>query len=78
MRTSLLPHLYDVLSYNINRKNANVHVYEMGSIFHTNESPLNTQPEEQEYLAAALTGTWQENKWQARRSKLISLYLRDL
>ena len=41
MRTSLIPHLFDVVSYNLNRKNQDVHVYEVGSIFESRERTLN-------------------------------------
>ncbi|MBM0067156.1 phenylalanine--tRNA ligase subunit beta [Alkalicoccobacillus gibsonii] len=74
MRTSLLPHLYDVLSYNVNRKNANMHVYEIGSIFRSNEETLTTQPSEHEYVAGALTGVWQENTWQGEK-KVVDFFV---
>ncbi|MDQ0208067.1 phenylalanine--tRNA ligase subunit beta [Alkalicoccobacillus murimartini] len=74
MRTSLLPHLYDVLTYNVNRKNQNVHVYEMGSIFHSTEPTLQTQPSEQELLAGALTGVWHENSWQGEK-KVVDFFV---
>ena len=74
MRTSLLPHLYDVLSYNVNRKNQNVHVFEIGSIFKSTEETLLTQPSEQEYLAGALTGVWQENSWQGEK-KVVDFFV---
>lgn len=67
MRTSLIPHLFDVLSYNLNRKNANVHVYEIGSIFLSEEDTLTKQPREQEMLAGALTGVWLEHEWQGEQ-----------
>ncbi|TSB48006.1 phenylalanine--tRNA ligase subunit beta [Alkalicoccobacillus porphyridii] len=78
MRTSLLPHLYDVLAYNVNRKNHNVFIYEMGSIFHSNESPLTSQPEEKEYLSVALTGVWHESKWQTEKKQVDFFVIKGL
>ncbi|KHF41018.1 phenylalanine--tRNA ligase subunit beta [Halalkalibacter okhensis] len=67
MRTSLIPHLFDVLSYNVNRKNHDVHVFEIGSIFLTNEEVLTKQPTEREMVAGALTGLWHEHSWQGEK-----------
>ncbi|GAE30150.1 phenylalanine--tRNA ligase subunit beta [Alkalihalobacillus hemicellulosilyticus] len=67
MRTSLIPHLFDVLSYNLNRKNTDVHVYEIGSIFLSEEEALTKQPREHEMVAGALTGVWHEHVWQGER-----------
>ncbi|GAE26143.1 phenylalanyl-tRNA synthetase beta chain [Halalkalibacter wakoensis JCM 9140] len=70
MRTSLIPHLFDVLSYNVNRKNQNVHVFEIGSIFLTDEETLTKQPIEREMVAGALTGVWYEHNWQGEKNKV--------
>lgn len=78
MRTSLLPHLYDVLSYNVNRKNLNVHVYEMGSIFLTKEATLSEQPSEREFLAGALTGLWHEHTWQGEKKQIDFFVVKGL
>lgn len=67
MRTSLIPHLFDVLSYNFNRKNQDVHVYEIGSIFLSEEETLTKQPKEKEMVAGALTGLWHEHSWQGEK-----------
>ncbi|WP_078555434.1 phenylalanine--tRNA ligase subunit beta [Bacillus alkalicellulosilyticus] len=64
MRTSLVPHLLDVISYNLNRKVQDVSVYEIGSIFLSKEQPITKQPEEKEMLAGAFTGLWVNHSWQ--------------
>jgi phenylalanyl-tRNA synthetase beta chain len=74
MRTSLIPHLFDVLSYNFNRKNQDVHVYEIGSIFLSNEETLTNQPTEREMVAGALTGVWLEHGWQGEK-KAVDFYV---
>ncbi|ARK31669.1 phenylalanine--tRNA ligase subunit beta [Halalkalibacter krulwichiae] len=70
MRTSLIPHLFDVLSYNVNRKNQDVHVYEVGSIFLSDEEKLTNQPTEKEMVAGALTGMWLEHGWQGEKKQV--------
>ncbi|ERN52488.1 phenylalanine--tRNA ligase subunit beta [Alkalihalophilus marmarensis] len=67
MRTSLIPHLFDVLTYNLNRKNQDLHLYEVGSIFTSEEKVLTKQPVEREMVAAAFTGLWLEHPWQAEK-----------
>ncbi|NEU29841.1 phenylalanine--tRNA ligase subunit beta [bacterium LRH843] len=67
MRTSLIPHLFDVISYNLNRKNQSVHIYETGSIFLSEEETLTKQPIEREMVAGALTGLWHEHIWQGEK-----------
>ncbi len=70
MRTSLIPHLLDVITYNLNRKNQHVHIYEIGSIFLTDEVPLKEQPVEQEMIAGALTGHVLEHAWQGEKKSV--------
>lgn len=70
MRTSLIPHLFDVLSYNLNRKNQAVHIYEIGSIFLSDEAKLTIQPTEREMVAGALTGLWHEHSWQGEKKEV--------
>ncbi|WP_062355286.1 phenylalanine--tRNA ligase subunit beta [Bacillus kwashiorkori] len=59
LRLSLLPHLLDAISYNIARKNDNIALFEIGSIFLSKGA--NVQPEEREHLAGALTGLYVSN-----------------
>src|SRR5690606_10158248 len=67
MRTSLVPHLLDVIKYNINRKNNDVHIYEVGSVFIADEVPLKAQPLEKEMVAGALTGLAVDHLWQMEK-----------
>ncbi|WP_100405056.1 phenylalanine--tRNA ligase subunit beta [Bacillus solitudinis] len=74
MRTSLIPHLFDVLTHNLNRKNNDVHVYEMGSVFTSEEETITKQPNEREMVAGALTGMWHEHAWQGEK-KPVDFYV---
>ena len=64
LRLSLLPELLNRLTYNVARKQENVALYEVGSVFLTNEEKLTKQPKEHVRLAGAITGTWVDHKWQ--------------
>jgi phenylalanyl-tRNA synthetase beta chain len=59
LRPSLLPGLLDSLRHNINRKNYDVALFEIGRVF-TNE---NGQPKEERRVAIALTGQRSSNFW---------------
>ncbi|OXM85343.1 phenylalanine--tRNA ligase subunit beta [Paenibacillus rigui] len=63
LRTSLIPHLIDVASYNRNRNTDNVAVFEIGKVFVTDESSLTRLPEEKLLLSALLTGKRQDTHW---------------
>ncbi|KYG32230.1 phenylalanine--tRNA ligase subunit beta [Alkalihalobacillus trypoxylicola] len=78
MRTSLIPHLFDVISYNNNRKNQDVFIYEIGSIFLSDEAPLTKQPLEKEMLAIALSGLWQNHSWQGEKKKVDFFVLKGV
>lgn len=67
LRTTLLPHLLDALSHNKNRSNFDVCLYEVGSVFHTEEEVMTTQPKETTMLAAAFMGLWHEHGWQGEK-----------
>lgn len=68
LRLSLVPQLLEVLSYNKARKNENLAIYEIGSVFLKNDQqPL---PKEEEHLAGALMGLWVNHPWQAEKVKV--------
>ncbi|MEI3609180.1 phenylalanine--tRNA ligase subunit beta [Pseudogracilibacillus sp. SO10305] len=64
LRLSLLPELLNRLTYNVARKQANVALYEVGSIFLSEEAEITKQPKEALRIAGAITGKWHEHKWQ--------------
>ncbi|MCU9614150.1 phenylalanine--tRNA ligase subunit beta [Caldibacillus lycopersici] len=65
LRLSLIPHLLDAVSYNRARKNENVSLFEIGSVFLSNGAGV--LPKESEHLAGALTGLYINHPWQAQK-----------
>ena len=63
LRTNLIAQLIDIATYNRNRKNESLALFEIGSVFHTNESELTKLPEEKHRFAALLTGQRIEAGW---------------
>ncbi|WNF35992.1 phenylalanine--tRNA ligase subunit beta [Bacillaceae bacterium IKA-2] len=70
LRTSLIPHVLDVVQYNQNRKITDLAIYEVGSIFLSAEKQLTKQPVETEMVAGALTGIWESHLWQGEKKKV--------
>ncbi|WP_020617596.1 phenylalanine--tRNA ligase subunit beta [Paenibacillus daejeonensis] len=66
LRTSLLPQLLEIAAYNRNRKNDNVTVFEIGSVFHTDEETLTRLPHEKHRLAGLLTGSRRQSQWNVK------------
>ncbi|EKZ3923645.1 phenylalanine--tRNA ligase subunit beta [Listeria monocytogenes] len=62
LRTSIVPQLIRSASYNIARKNMDVALYEMGTVFYATEG--DNLPIEQEHLAGLITGNWHTVDWQ--------------
>ncbi len=67
LRTTLVPHLLDALSHNRNRNRYNLSLYEMGSVFHTEEENVSVQPQEETHLAGAFMGLWEQHAWQGEK-----------
>lgn len=74
LRTSLVPSLLATLSYNRNRQNHNVAIFELGRVFLTAEEKLTQLPEERLYLAGALTGQWTRTNWMGQ-TQAVDFYL---
>lgn len=72
LRLSIVPQLLDSIAYNLARKNKQVSIYEIGSVFLKTED--NKQPIEQEHVAGAMTGTWVANDWQGE-TKQVDFYV---
>ncbi|RXI98494.1 phenylalanine--tRNA ligase subunit beta [Anaerobacillus alkaliphilus] len=70
LRTSLIPHVLDIIQYNHNRKLDDVAIYEVGSIFLSDEKEVTKQPLEREIVAGAFTGNWISHLWQGEKKKV--------
>ncbi|MFS1511508.1 phenylalanine--tRNA ligase subunit beta [Chengkuizengella sp. SCS-71B] len=70
LRTSLIPHLLDVASYNKNRNQSDVHIFEIGNVFLTEEQSLSKQPEEKELLSILLTGKREAANWSVQENNV--------
>ncbi|MDD9266336.1 phenylalanine--tRNA ligase subunit beta [Paenibacillus sp. GCM10023248] len=73
LRTSLLPHLLEVVSYNRNRTMDDVAIFEIGKAFVTEEAALATLPEEKLLLSIVLTGKRRQAHW-AQKSEAVDFY----
>jgi len=72
LRLSIVPQLLEVLKYNTARQNDSLAVYETGAVFLKNEGA--DLPEEEEHLAAAITGLWENHQWQGEK-KPVDFYV---
>jgi len=63
LRTTLIAQLIDIATYNRNRKNESLGIFELGSVFHTNEAELTSLPEEKHRFAVLLTGERVATGW---------------
>ncbi|MCG7409867.1 phenylalanine--tRNA ligase subunit beta [Paenibacillus sp. ACRRX] len=63
LRTSFIPGLLDTAGYNRNRKNEDVQLFEVGSIYVTDNAALAELPEEKSVLAVLMTGKRRTPQW---------------
>jgi phenylalanyl-tRNA synthetase beta chain len=64
LRTSLIPQLFEVISYNRNRKQEDIHLFELGKVYISHEEVLTALPEEKEHIAGVISGLWENHPWQ--------------
>ncbi|HEY9578122.1 MAG TPA: phenylalanine--tRNA ligase subunit beta, partial [Pseudobacillus sp.] len=65
LRLSIIPQLLNAVAYNNARQVDSLALYEVGSVF-LKESGADL-PTEEEHLAGAITGLWEENLWQGEK-----------
>ncbi|WP_138494114.1 phenylalanine--tRNA ligase subunit beta [Paenibacillus pinistramenti] len=70
LRTSLIPQLVDVAVFNRNRKQENLALFEIGSVFQNEEPELTVQPKEIPMLGILITGLRQEKQWNSASDKV--------
>jgi phenylalanyl-tRNA synthetase beta chain len=64
LRLSLLPEMIKSIQYNLARQQQSVAIYELGSIYVTDEEVLTKLPMEKLRLTGAITGLWSNHPWQ--------------
>jgi phenylalanyl-tRNA synthetase beta chain len=69
LRTSLIPHLLDTVTYNRNRNWNDVAIFEIGKVFVTAEEQLTAQPQEKWMLGLVLTGARAAEYWGGKAEK---------
>jgi len=74
MRQSMLFGLLEALSYNLNRKNNNVRLFEFGNTYHKSEKGY----AEDKHLAIALTGNRTRDQWNQNSRASDFFYLKGL
>ncbi|MCM3746804.1 phenylalanine--tRNA ligase subunit beta [Paenibacillus pasadenensis] len=70
LRTSLLPQLLETAAYNRNRKNNDLALFEIGTVFHTDEAELTRLPQEKHRFAVLLTGLRRSAAWNRKAEKV--------
>ncbi len=63
LRVNLLPNLIETAAYNRNRRQENVALFEIGTIFLSEEEHLTRLPQEKMVLGGMLTGEWVDQHW---------------
>ncbi|MCR2802457.1 phenylalanine--tRNA ligase subunit beta [Paenibacillus soyae] len=66
LRTTLIAQLIETAVYNRNRKNESAAMFEIGSVFHTDEEQLTRLPQEKHRFAALLTGNKTSAGWNTK------------
>lgn len=70
LRTSIIPQLLDAMAYNVNRKQPDLALFEMGHVFFSEEEQLTTQPNEIPVLAFLLSGNLGQKQWNVNPVKV--------
>ncbi|ASA19993.1 phenylalanine--tRNA ligase subunit beta [Paenibacillus donghaensis] len=63
LRTSLLPQLLDIATYNTNRRQSDLALFEIGNVFYSDEEALTRQPRELPVLSLLLSGSLTAKQW---------------
>lgn len=78
MRTSLLPGILQAVSYNLNRQNLNLGLYELGKIFLPKSMPMQELPLEEMRLVCALVGSPFGSGWMKQESEANFYHMKGM
>jgi phenylalanyl-tRNA synthetase beta chain len=70
LRTSLIPHLLDVVSYNRNRNIEDAAIFEIGKVFISREERLTALPVEKWLLSGVMTGKKHTAHWRQKAEQV--------
>ncbi len=73
LRTTLIPSLLEAAAYNLNRKNNDVALFEIGNVYHTDETTLTRLPQEKPRAALLLLGNRRASSWN-RTAEPVDFY----
>ena len=72
LRQNMVSGMLDTVAYNVNRKNSNVAIYEIGKVFEQNGNPKEELPNEINTFAFAISGLVAEKDSKLKQHQLIS------
>ena len=78
LRQNILSGMLDTVAYNVNRKNSNLAIYEIGKIFHQTGDVQTDLPQEVETFAFALTGLVAEKDFQTKAVPVDFFYAKGI
>ncbi len=78
LRQNILSGMLDTVAYNVNRKNSNLAIYEIGKIFHQTGDVQTDLPQEVETFALALTGLVAEKDFQTKAVPVDFFYAKGI
>ncbi|MFC5702035.1 phenylalanine--tRNA ligase subunit beta [Cohnella faecalis] len=73
LRTVLLPSLLEAAAYNLTRRNSDIALFEIGSVYHTDEAVLTRLPNEKPRAALLLSGNRTPAAWN-RKAEPFDFY----
>lgn len=74
LRLSLLPEMLKAVAYNVKRKQQDIGLFEIGSVFLSEEKTITKQPVESARLAGALTGVRSNYQWKGEKT-IVDFYV---
>ncbi len=78
LRQNIISGMLDTVSYNVNRKNSNLAIYEIGKIFHQTGDVQTDLPQEVETFAFALSGLVVEKDFQTKAVPVDFFYAKGI
>ncbi|MBO9598109.1 MAG: phenylalanine--tRNA ligase subunit beta [Cohnella sp.] len=73
LRTTILPSLMEAAAYNLTRKNNDIALFEIASVYHSDEAVLTRLPQEKPRLALLLAGNRRAADWN-RQAEAVDFY----